>query len=166
VKPFWIAMSSLLCLVACGGTDVAVGGPADAVAGADGSNAGSAGGPEDPRAAAASYATDDIACTVDTDCCVAFDACFSRAYLVGSNDKDTVRALLDGASMAACTRCTNPPLQVACEDSKCVASIVEFPLDLVLPEAGVFLRLSKDHCGSVATAAPLGRRGSQFGCGG
>jgi hypothetical protein len=156
VNPFLIGIVSLLCVVACGGTDVAVGGPADAIAGAGG-------GPQDPRKAAASYATNDIACTVASDCCVVYDPCRSHAYLVGSNDKDTVRALLDGASMDACTACISPFVQVACEQSQCVAGTAEIPSN-ASPE--LLGRLGSDHCGSVATAAPLGQQGSQFGCGG
>jgi len=177
---FLIGLSSLFCLVACSGTDVPVG---EASAGTSGSASGGASGAsgnagasavggaatsgaggsaQDPRSQALSYASKDIACSVDNDCCVVVDSCLDTGYLVGQGDRATVRALLDGASMDRCLACIPPPIQVSCEAGKCVAKEVT---DDSLATNEVKGQLRSDHCGALDLDAPMKDAGSQFGCG-
>ncbi len=180
MKRFLIGFSGLLCLVACSGTDVPVG---DAGGGASGNTSGGAAGmpaaagsgavagsatsgaggaPQDPRSQALSYASKDIPCSVDSDCCVVVDMCLDTGYLVGQNDRDTVRGLLDGASMDRCLACIPPPVQVTCEAGKCLANLVT---DDSTASNEVRGQLRSDHCGSLDINAPMKDAGSQFGCG-
>jgi hypothetical protein len=168
-----LGFSSVLGLVACSGSDVPVGfanGGASGSAGASSTNggagassisAGSGGAPQTPREQAATYARSDIACTVDSDCCVVVDNCLDTGYLVAATDRDQVRALLDGASMDRCLACIPPSVQIACEASRCVAKIVSNDDPKTPPPD----ELRQDHCGSLDTNAPMSPVGSEFGCG-
>ena len=174
MKRLLIGFSSLLCLMACSSTDIAVGDAtggaagnaavagAAGSAGSAGSPASSGGGPQDPRSEARSYASSDIACAVDSDCCVVVDNCLDTGYLVSRTDRATVRALLDGASMDRCLACIPAPVQVTCEAGKCVANLVT---DDAMPSSEVWGQLRSDHCGSLDVSAPMHDAGSQFGCG-
>ena len=166
MKQLLIGFSSLLCVVACSGTDVPVGaasGGASGSAGAAGStatNAGSGGAAQDPRTEAASYASTDIACSVNSECCVVFDGCLVTGYLVAASDKDKVRALLDSASMDRCLGCIPPSVEVMCEQGKCVAKTIEDTPGNRSPDDS-----RQDHCGSLDVTSPTNPVGSEFGCG-
>jgi hypothetical protein len=169
-----IGFSSLFCVVACSGTDVPVG-AVDGGAGSAGTtstsgSAGSAGttpisggaggAPQDPRTQAASYASIDITCSVDSDCCVVVDSCLDTGYLVAAKDKDTVRALLDSASMDRCLACIPASVQILCEAGRCAAKQVDDSPGNPTPD-----KLRQDHCGSIEIPMPTKDVGSQFGCG-
>jgi hypothetical protein len=48
----------------------------------------------DLRMQARAYASTDVACTTDADCCVVIDYCTNEGYIVGVADRTTVRPLL------------------------------------------------------------------------
>ena len=113
-------------LVACSSDNsespAGAGGAAGAAGTAGGAGAaGTAGAPGDggdPRQQAASYATETIACTTNTDCCVVFDMCMNAGYVVGVADKGAVASLLASAPQSQCSSCIPPAVQVRCGPSK------------------------------------------------
>ena len=148
MKRVLIGLSSLLSVIACSGTDVPVGAAGGGAAGAS---------PTNSREEAASYASTEIPCSADSDCCVVVDRCMATGYLVAAPDRDTVRQLLDGASMDPCVGCISPSVEVQCEQSRCVAKIIE---SSSAPDES-----RQDHCGSLEVTSPTTPVGSEFGCG-
>ncbi len=117
----------------------------------------------DPRAKAATYARDDIACVVDSDCCLVTDGCRATALVVSAADKDTVASLIRSADMRLCVGCIAPFVQVSCKQGKCVGTSV----DLQSRDAGdPDPRLTQDHCGTIDSPVAPKREGSTFSCGG
>jgi hypothetical protein len=111
-------------------------------------------GTKDQRAEALSYAREDIACTKDSDCCVVFDMCLNRGYVVGAADQATVANLIATADQTTCNRCMPPPVEISCGASGfCVGTKLG---------CGHGSTASANHCGKVTTvdggcptAAPL-----------
>ncbi len=117
-------------------------GGAAGMAGASGTG-GAAGSASDPRALAASLATDTIHCTQDSDCCVVFDMCRNEGYVVSSTDKAQVAGLLGSAPKDMCTGCIPPAIQVSCGASGfCTGVKVDCASSL-------FNDGMTDHCGSL-----------------
>jgi hypothetical protein len=108
------------------------------------------------------FARSDIACTVDTDCCVVTDDCTQSAVVVSAADKDTVANLYRSADMNRCTACIAQLVEVACQSGVCVGTLLDFPG----PGGGnPDPRLAADHCGSINSSLPPKSTGSIFGCG-
>jgi hypothetical protein len=104
-------------LVGCGSSDA----PATGVGGTvaqpveDAATIDHAANAEARRAAARTYARDDIACTKDSDCCAVHDPCLVQWYIVGVADKDTVASILGEADwLAGCSPCSTPDVEVSC----------------------------------------------------
>lgn len=88
-----------------------------------------------PTAALADLA-DGTVCSIDSDCCVAVDACNGVAYGVDFNHANEASALTISArnQTSACVRCVLQPLQPVCIDQRCALvdpTTVEQPLDVV-----------------------------------
>jgi hypothetical protein len=158
---FALACFSLLA-AACG-SSVDVGGPRNkADAGSGGSSAGHGGSvttspggtpssanggtnstqTETPDSAASTQPS----CTTDDDCCIVADSCTNRAYLVGKDQQSHVRKLIDAESNALCTGCIPPFVEVSCQNSRCVGTVVPFTSR---PDSA----LAMDHCGRVADSS-------------
>lgn len=120
----------------------------------------------DPRAAALSYARDDLACAIDADCCVVFDACRAAGLVVGAADRATVASLVASAANDACVRCVSPAVQVRCVASRCTG--------VALEQSGTSAtypsEFARDHCGALDVPAgwsePTTRVQKAIGCGG
>jgi hypothetical protein len=86
--------------------------------------------------AALSALADDTTCTLDSDCCMAVDACNGTAVAVDFNHAQEASALTISArnQASACVRCVVQPLQPVCIEQRCVLvdpASVEQPLDVV-----------------------------------
>jgi hypothetical protein len=90
---------------------------------------------------------DTIACTTDTDCCVATDTCHSVAYVVHAGD---------GVSMSQtdCNLCIVPPVQVWCKNGTCQSGVLSHLVQGM--EA-----FAQDHCGTLPI--PDGGDGTLYG---
>lgn len=88
-----------------------------------------------PTAALAQLA-DGTTCSLDSDCCMAVDACNGSAYAVDFNHAAEASALTISArnQASACVRCVVQPLQPVCIEQRCALvdpATVEQPLDVV-----------------------------------
>lgn len=88
-----------------------------------------------PTAALADLA-DGTTCALDSDCCMAVDACHGEAYAVDFNHANEASALTISArnQAGACVRCVVPALQPVCIERHCALvdpASVEQPLDVV-----------------------------------
>jgi hypothetical protein len=155
---------------------VNLGGPRPDAGPASGADAS---GPLEGLNQAKSYATGDVACATDDDCCVVFDGCVNQGLVVGVADKDKVASLLaefdqaegtaesQGTVKPMCTGCIPPTIQVGCVEKKCVG-FDPFP-HLQLPDGGhldstLMQSLMTNHCGSVSGAPAASGTGSVLGC--
>ena len=67
--------------------------------------------------------------------------------------------------MDRCTACIAPLVQVTCEAGKCLGHEVDLQ-NATSAQLDSSPTLGMDHCGTVATTAPLRDNTSHFGCGG
>jgi hypothetical protein len=113
----------------------------------------------DARAQALAYATDNLPCTSEADCCVVFDGCRATSLIVAAVDKDKVASLLATASKDMCVGCIAPAVQVKCVSGKCsgVELIAGSGAGLV---AGEPARV--DHCGAVVVPTGWSEKQSVF----
>ena len=86
--------------------------------------------------AALSDLADGTVCTLDSDCCVALEACNGSAFAVDFNHATEASALTISARNQAgsCVRCVVQPLQPVCIEQHCALvdpASVEQPLDVV-----------------------------------
>jgi hypothetical protein len=100
------------------------------------------GGAEDDRDQVAQYATDPIACTQDSDCCVVNDDCRTTAYLVASKDSAAVSSLIASADKSMCQRCVTPLMQASCVAGTCVGERIDLSCRDQLTYPG-------NHCGKI-----------------
>lgn len=133
----------------------------------------------DTRSQALEYARNDLACTSDADCCVAFDGCLAQGLVVAKSDQSTVQSLLSKASQDMCLDCIAPHIQVRCASGSCTGTILKLEAaagascDEYGPATAPF---RQDHCGTLALpegcaekatggAGPIELRGVVLGCG-
>ena len=183
-KSNWLAALSFVSLAACTG-NVNLGGPRDDAGAPDDASAQDAthqtrdGGSDDasadasdPKTAidqAATYADGNVACNTADDCCVVFDGCVNRGFVVGLADKDKVKSLLADydqyestvGTQSVCTGCIPPPIQVSCVQHKCLGTELPFTDSDGGHVDGAFWQ---NHCGSIGTPETTSHSGSILGC--
>jgi hypothetical protein len=97
----------------------------------------------------------DIACSSDSDCCVAIDQCHSVAYVIHAGDSLQI-------AQTNCNLCIAPAVQVWCANGKCQNAVV--PFDQNTPQ-----QFLSDHCGPITlpdAGTVSGSDAGSHGCGG
>jgi hypothetical protein len=82
--------------------------------------------------------TGDVACSVDSDCCVAVDLCHSMSYVVHAGDALDI-------PQTNCNLCIAPAVQVWCSGGKCQNAVLPFSQDTQ--------PLTMNHCGPIVLDA-------------
>ena len=183
-KSNWLTALSLITLAACTG-NVNLGGPRDdsgapddasaqdgATQSADGGSDSAAPDANDPSTGldqAAAYADGTVACTTAADCCVVFDGCVNRGYVVGVADKDKVASLLADydqyemtiGTASRCTACVPPPVQVSCVQNKCIGT--QLPRE-TSDGGDIDQSFWTNHCGTIGAPESSSHTGSILGC--
>ncbi|MBI5537178.1 MAG: hypothetical protein HY898_30940 [Deltaproteobacteria bacterium] len=102
--------------------------------------------PGDTRAQALAYATDNLPCATEADCCVVFDGCKGKGLIVAAKDKTKVAELLAQAPNDVCVGCIPPYVQVKCVSSVC-SGVSVHPGSGADYAAGA--PFNQSHCGTV-----------------
>jgi hypothetical protein len=113
--------------------------------------------------------SNSLACTTDADCCLVFDQCYAKLYLVAKADVDAAKACFSTKNTFYCTSCCPPVVETWCQNGQCVAGTV--PGGCGTPHCG---RLSAQGSGGTvgssqhrpAADASISTGGTSFGCNG
>jgi hypothetical protein len=100
----------------------------------------------DTRAQALAYATDNLPCTSEADCCVVFDGCKGKGLIVAAKDQTKVAELLAASPKDMCVGCVPPYVQIKCVSNACSAVSISSGSGANVADGAPFI---KDHCGTI-----------------